>query len=536
MEFKEAITRLGDSGIPELLGEDVVKLIVTLDPTLANVSGYMQILDETHSPYELLRDPKSRAKIIMSQSRPVAVELGRLFGVEDSGDLFSKLVSLPFPKGSDRESELMKFFNVEILRPPTTEPLAEFNDITPKRVGFNYQRHAIAEVSRKFSNGENRVLLHMPTGSGKTRTAMDLICHLMVQNPGKIFIWLAYSDELCEQACSEFDEAWSTLGDREMRVYRYWGSSNPDLETVHEGLIVAGLAKMHNARIRDPRLLVDIASRTELGVIDEAHQAIAATYEKVLQILLWGRETKLLGLSATPGRTWNDPEKDLQLADYFNRCKVSLKIEGHENPIDALIDRGYLARPKFISLNVNSPKGLTEADLSEIADSLEISQKILEKLSRDEQRNLLIIRKLEELAQRHKRIIVFAATVKHSNLIAALLTARKHDAKSVTGATPTMERQARIKHFQKPSDQTVFLCNFGVLTTGFDAPLTSAAVIARPTKSLVLYSQMVGRALRGIHQGGNLAAEIVTVVDSNLPGFGNLGEAFMNWEDVWDDE
>ena len=78
------------------------------------------------------------------------------------------------------------------------------------------------------------------------------------------------------------------------------------------------------------------------------------------------------------------------------------------------------------------------------------------------------------------------------------------------------------------------LCNYGVLTTGFDAPRTSAAVIVRPTRSLVLYSQMVGRAIRGPAAGGNEACEIVTIVDTALPGFGDVADAFSNWEDVWD--
>jgi superfamily II DNA or RNA helicase len=79
------------------------------------------------------------------------------------------------------------------------------------------------------------------------------------------------------------------------------------------------------------------------------------------------------------------------------------------------------------------------------------------------------------------------------------------------------------------------ICNYGVLTTGFDAPKTSAALIARPTRSLVLYSQMVGRAIRGERAGGNKSAEIVTVVDPELHGFGDVSAAFTNWEDVWDE-
>ena len=79
----------------------------------------------------------------------------------------------------------------------------------------------------------------------------------------------------------------------------------------------------------------------------------------------------------------------------------------------------------------------------------------------------------------------------------------------------------------------MILVNFGVLTTGFDAPSASAVVIARPTQSLVLFSQMVGRAIRGPRAGGTETCEIVTVVDPSLPGFGDVAAAFLNWEDVW---
>ncbi|NYT28022.1 MAG: hypothetical protein H0A76_09100 [Candidatus Thiodubiliella endoseptemdiera] len=80
------------------------------------------------------------------------------------------------------------------------------------------------------------------------------------------------------------------------------------------------------------------------------------------------------------------------------------------------------------------------------------------------------------------------------------------------------------------------ICNYAILTTGFDAPKTSVAVIARPTTSLVLYSQMVGRAIRGVKAGGNKKAKIVTVVDKNLGGFGNIAKAFNNWDDVWENK
>ncbi|MCL4256738.1 MAG: restriction endonuclease, partial [Anaerolineae bacterium] len=152
----------------------------------------------------------------------------------------------------------------------------------------------------------------------------------------------------------------------------------------------------------------------------------------------------------------------------------------------------------------------------------------------DEMRNLAIITEIEQLAKCYHRIIVFAATVDHANLIASVLQIRGHQARSVTSGTNPILRAKYIEDFKSNADDVRILCNFGVLTTGFDAPGTSAALIARPTKSLVLYSQMVGRAIRGVKAGGNTKAEIVTVVDYKLPGFGSVSDAFNNWEDVWE--
>ena len=140
---------------------------------------------------------------------------------------------------------------------------------------------------------------------------------------------------------------------------------------------------------------------------------------------------------------------------------------------------------------------------------------------------------VERLARSHRRILVFSATADHARLLAAILKARGLTAHSVTAQTSGHERRNIISAYRARTDRTRVLVNYGVLTAGFDAPQTSAAVIARPTKSLVLYCQMVGLATRGVLAGGNRSAQILTVVDAGLPGFGNMAEAFYNWEDVW---
>ena len=105
----------------------------------------------------------------------------------------------------------------------------------------------------------------------------------------------------------------------------------------------------------------------------------------------------------------------------------------------------------------------------------------------------------------------------------------------MTYETGPLERNRIITRFRSTSHEPQVLCNYGVLTAGFDAPATSAAVIARPTTSLILYSQMVGRVIRGPRMGGTEACEVVTVVDRDLPGFGSVAESFMNWQDVWEE-
>jgi DNA repair protein RadD len=400
---------------------------------------------------------------------------------------------------------------------------------------FQHQRRAAREVHEKIQGHIRRVVLHMPTGAGKTRTAMNVVVeHLRMKEP-TLVVWLAHTEELCEQASHEFEHAWSALGNRTLSLYRFWGDHEFNPQTIRDGFVVAGLAKLYSATKQTIQVASVLGSRSSLVVIDEAHIAIADTYKLIIEALVVHHSgTALLGLTATPGRTWSDIEADRKLASFFSRQKVELTIEGYTNPVDYLIAEGYLAQAIFKPLMHEGGLELTAEDYRRIEAEFDIPASVMLKLADDEQRNLVIIREIEELSKQHERIIVFATTVEHANLIATILRARGHNAASVTGQTPETERVRRIEEYKSADPETRILCNYGVLTTGFDAPRTSAAVIARPTKSLVLYSQMVGRAIRGVRAGGNKSAVIVTVVDQDLPGFNSVADAFTNWEDIWE--
>ncbi|MDW8413838.1 MAG: DEAD/DEAH box helicase, partial [Acidobacteriota bacterium] len=505
-----------------------------LDPSLATPSRLRELLLKIRTPQELLLSKETFAILIDLLRPQEAKVLATILGQADTHDYYQSLKEVRITSGSRKEKILFDFFELPIVQQENYTKLPATDVASGDYSLFPHQRRAIYEVRRLLQIEPKRVLLHMPTGAGKTRTAMNIISeHLRAHEP-TIVVWLAYSEELCEQAISEFQKAWQYLGNREVTVHRYWGGYELNPEQLHDGFVVAGLAKTYSTLKKSLKFINTLGSRSSLVIIDEAHQAVAPTYKLVLDALVIPfPQTALLGLTATPGRTWSDISEDEKLADFFAHRKVTLQIPGYSNPIDFLVSEGYLARIHARSLLYQSGLALTPEDLKQIKEGFEVPEKVLRELAQDEQRNLRIIQEVETLVKSHRRIIVFAATVEHACLLAAVLQARGHIAAAVTGSTPAAERERIISAYRTCDPEPKILCNYGVLTTGFDAPCTSAVVIARPTMSLVLYSQMVGRAIRGVRVGGNAEAEVVTVVDTSLPGFRTLAEAFTNWEDVW---
>ena len=219
---------------------------------------------------------------------------------------------------------------------------------------------------------------------------------------------------------------------------------------------------------------------------------------------------------------------------FFRRTQESpSRSTGTTTPSSVLWNRATWRVPHFPALRWRRVP-TSSACSSKGRQETTTTNSVLEAVAADLDRNLAIILEIRRLASEgHTRIMFFGASVPHAERIAAALAAVSIDAYFVSAGTGTSSRRRIVRAFRRRSAKPMVLCNYGVLTAGFDAPSTSACVIARPTKSLVLYSQMVGRATRGPHAGGNATCAISTVVDVDLPGFGDLTEAFSNWEDVW---
>ncbi|MHC8520853.1 DEAD/DEAH box helicase [Rossellomorea sp. H39__3] len=546
LSVKMIISRADEFTIQNILTSQFIKLMQSLDSKYFKTSEQKKLIFLTYEEHHFIESVFLRSILIdLLREEEVNVISDTLgFLRSDLTCPYEYLKNKKFIKNSEEERILYYFFN---LIPPSHEKenIQNSNDIIHERTInpnyplFKHQKEAIKSLKEKLQRYPHRVLLHMPTGSGKTRTSMSLICDYLRENEGFLVVWLASTEELCSQAFEEFKKAWSFLGDRKIEIGKLWGNAKiEDLFTMNEGIIIAGFQKltaMINTKESQKKLSM-ISNRICLVVVDEAHQSIAERYQSVIEILVNSNSsTRLLGLSATPGRTWNDVNEDKRLSDFYNNNKVNLKIKGYNNPVNFLVDNGYMSSVHYKNLNYASGEDLKEYLTLYTEGSKDFSKEVLTLLGKDSDRNLVIVNEVIRLTNEHNRILVFAPSVESSNIIARVLRIQGFHIDSLTSRTDSETRESIIKEFKKNDEKIKIIINYGVLTTGFDAPNTSAALIARPTLSLVLYSQMVGRAIRGIKAGGNDRAEIITVVDTELPGFRSVADSFYNWEDVWNE-
>ena len=163
----------------------------------------------------------------------------------------------------------------------------------------------------------------------------------------------------------------------------------------------------------------------------------------------------------------------------------------------------------------------------------DVSEEFLKKIAINKRRNTVIVNKLIDLNNEHVPTIVFACSVEHGKMLSAALTMHGIKNGRVFGDMVTVERRNIISRFKNRNDNLYILVNYEVLTTGFDATNIQCVFITRPTNSVVLYSQMLGRGLRGPQMGGNEYCELVDIED-NLERYTNESQAFNYFSDYWE--
>jgi len=347
---------------------------------------------------------------------------------------------------------------------------------TPPAAGFTlrpYQQEAVNATLTHFRRSDAAAVIVLPTGAGKSLVIAEL-ARLARQR----ILVLAHVRELVEQNHAKY----AALG-------------------LQAGIFSAGLSRKENSHQVTFASVQSLARNLEafddhfsLLIIDECHLVSEDSNSQYQQIIAALKQRnpalKVLGLTATPyrlGYGWiyryhyrgfvrsNEPR-------LFEHCIYEL-------PLSYMIRQGYLTPPRLIDATI------AHYDFSALrpSDSGHYPEQALNSLlARHPRVTRAICEQILELGQARQGVMIFAATVRHAEEIIGYLPAQQ--SALIVGDTDSEERQQLIQRFKQR--ELRYLVNVAVLTTGFDAPHVDMIAILRPTASVSLFQQIVGRGLR----------------------------------------
>jgi superfamily II DNA or RNA helicase len=391
-----------------------------------------------------------------------------------------------------------------------------------------YQKAIADNIRLLLADGSGgRGLVSLPTGAGKTRVAVEaLVAALGEGQLSGPVLWVAQSEELCEQAVRAWTEIWRSTGPPSpLGITRLWASNGGEALDNRAHVVVATIDKLITLFDSDQYAWLSTPSCI---VIDEAHGATAQSYTR---LLAWTgndsrkRVTPIIGLTATPFRGFSESE-NRALAARFDKRRLDEGILG-DDPYGELQSMGVLAQADHITI-VGTDITLKPDELKLLETMKQMPRQAEARLGHDAGRNERILDAILDLGD-DVPTILYCNSVEHTRTMAAFLALRGVAARPVTGETESAARRRYIDAF-KAGELTV-LTNYQVLTQGFDAPAVEAIVIARPVYSPNLYQQIVGRGLRGPLNGGKERCTIVNVED-NVHKFGEA-LAFRGFEHLW---
>lgn len=423
------------------------------------------------------------------------------------------------------------------FRRPSLEPVVTVDGPVDLPDLHDYQERMVqrmCEVLQTRDPHRRRGMLSLPTGAGKTRMAVEAVIRAATAHHDDFsgpVLWIAQTEELCEQAVQNWQFAWRHIGPpQRLTISRLWSTNEAD--PVEDGfhLVVTIDQKLNRVINSDDYAWLREADAV---IVDEAHTSISPLYTRLFDTLgLTAHRTRcpLIGLSATPFRGSDKAETD-RLVKRYGMNRLDLAADGAEilgpDPYGTLQDLGVLARVRHKELPGSTLK-LSPDEQSELSRLHRLPSAAEARLGEDQNRNTVLVDEVCSLPADWP-ILLFATSVNQAQALAALLVRRGVPAAAVAGSTEHGERRHIIESFRRREIRV--LTNYGVLSQGFDAPSTKVVIVARPTYSPNVYQQMIGRGLRGPLNGGNKECLIVNVAD-NIAQYGEE-LAFRRFEHLW---
>ncbi len=341
----------------------------------------------------------------------------------------------------------------------------------------DYQKECLEAIYEGYKRGIRRALVSLPTGSGKTVIFSEFPRYFRMK---KQMIVLAHRAELLDQAKDKITRANPGL---KVEVEQADRIASPESDVIIASVPTLGRADSKRLVALDP-------DRFFLIIVDEAHHSTAETYKRILEYLgVFHPETQklLVGFTATPKR-----------GDGVGLNEVYQEIV-YSKPLPDMINDGYLSP-------VAGYRVETDVDLTRVKTRMgDFVTSQLSSAVNIEARNRIITKVYHDYLK-GKKSLCFCVDVAHALSVAAAFKREDISADAITGDMDTERRGEILQSFSK-GDIDV-LANCMVLTEGYDEPSVEGIILARPTKSSLLYTQMIGRGTR-LHPG----KENVTVID-----------------------
>lgn len=317
----------------------------------------------------------------------------------------------------------------------------------------DYQNVCMIMIRERILAGIRRMILQSPTGSGKTILAVALIIKALEKNKRTLFI--AHRIELLDQAIAKLIQ---------------WGVPETKIGVIRSG----------DPRVRPdaPVQVASIQSLQELPVadlviIDEAHRSASKSYLRLFEAY---NQSFIFGLTGTPERLDGRP-----LAMYEAIIVVAAP--------EALAMAGYIEAPVVYTVPPEMMPELSDVDY----DSGDYNRK---KLAVAVKQRRLIGSIVEHWQQRaeERTTIVFCADIEHSKKVCELFLEAGIPAEHADGKMKATSRRALLTRLRER--QTLVITQVDLWVEGVDEPIAKCGVLARPTRSLTVYLQSVGRFLR----------------------------------------
>jgi DNA repair protein RadD len=319
-----------------------------------------------------------------------------------------------------------------------------------------FQQDAVAEIERRIAEGRRRPLLVAPTGAGKTVIASELIRRWIVQYRRVLF--LAHRREIIDQTSAKL-----TVNGVRHGIIMSQVSPRP-MEAVQ-------VASIDTLLVRGVRSSAMDLPPADLVIFDEAHRARGRTREHLISLY---PEAALLGMTATPCR--GDGRGLGNLFDVMIECPQ----------VADLIVGGYLVKSRVYAPVNPDLKGVRvekgDYVISQLAGRMNTER---------------LVGNIVEHWYKHgegRPTVAFAVDVAHSVAIRNQFLGAGVRAEHLDGETPLPERADILARLA--SGETKVVSNCMVLTEGWDCPPVGCTILARPTKQMGLFRQMVGRVLR----------------------------------------